>query len=239
MVKLWLPRGGIFIKTVYSGADIVQAVQFSPNDELLAVTLDNFSIALVQIKSGSVIETLPSLVRMSVSTDEERNSTLTVSGESAIWLDAENQTPIGLNVVGQNSRSNPVVLSADGTLLASASAGGLIHLWRIVDITIVEENYDHLGNELVSRFISGNLLYTLTGHTQWANQLDFSADGRFLVSASEDGTLIGWSLADGTAEEVLSGHEGPVNTLDVSPDDQWIASGSDDGTVRIWTLVEN
>jgi WD40 repeat protein len=238
MVKLWIPRGGIFIKTVYSGVDIVEAVQFSPNDELLAVTLDNFSIALVQIESGSVIETLPSLVRMSVNTDQGRNSTLTISGESAIWLDSENQTPIGLNVVGQNSRSNPVVLSADGTQLASASAGGLIQLWRIVDITIVEQDYDHLGNDLVWRFISGNLLHDLTGHTQRANQLDFSTDGRFLVSASEDGTLIVWSLADGTPAVVLNGHAGPVSTVDVSPDDKWIASGSDDGTVRIWIMTE-
>jgi WD40 repeat protein len=238
MVKLWLPKSGVFIKTVFSGEDIVEAVQFSPNDELLAVTLDNFSIALVQIKSGSVLETLPSMVRLSVNSDEGRNSTLTVSGESAIWLDAEEERPLGLNVVGQSSRSTAVVLSANGSLLASTSADGRIYLWRIFDITIVEEDYDHRENDLVSRFISGNLLFTLVGHASWANQLDFSADGQYLVSASDDGTIILWSLEDGSPAEVLTGHDGPVNTVDVSPDDRWIASGSDDGTVRIWTLAE-
>ena len=237
-VKLWLAKSGIFIKTVYAGEDIVEAVQFSPNGELLAVTLDNFSVALVRIKDGKLIETFPSFVRLSISTDVERNSTLIVSGESAIWLDEENSTPLGLNVVGQNSRSSAVVLSANGALLASTSADGLIYLWRIVDITIVEEDYDHRGHDLVSRFISGNLLFTLTGHSQWANHLDFSSDGQHLVSASEDGTIILWSLSDGTPAAVLTGHDGPVNTVDVSPDDRWIASGSDDGTVRIWTLTE-
>ena len=239
-VKLWLAKSGVFIKTVFTSEDIVEDVQFSPNGELLAVTLNNFSVALVRIRDGSLTETLPSLVRMTVSSDEGRNSTLTVSGESAIWLDAEDERPLGLNVQGYSSRSTAVVLSADGTLLASTAADGRIYLWRIYDITIVEERYDddHPGYNLISRFISGNLMFTLEGHTAGANQLDFSANGEYLVSAAEDGTIIFWSLADGSPAETLNGHEGPVNTIDVSPDDTFIASGSDDGTVRIWSLTE-
>ena len=237
-VKLWFARSGAYIKTVFQGEDIVEAVQFSPNGELLAVTLDNFSIALVRIKDGNLIETFPSFVRMTVNTNVERNSTLTVSGESAIWLDADNNRPLGFNVQGQNSRSSAVVLSADGSLLASTTADGSIYLWRIFDITIVEGDYDHLGNELVSRFISGSLVFTLSGHNSWANQLDFNADGTYLVSASEDGTIILWDLVDGQPAEILTGHDGPVNTVDVSSDDKLIASGSDDGTVRIWSLTD-
>ncbi|HUF40152.1 MAG TPA: hypothetical protein VMN57_16630 [Anaerolineales bacterium] len=237
-VKLWFAGSGGFFKTVYASEAIVEAVQFSSNGELLAVTLDNFSVALVRIKDGSLTAILPSAVHLAVNTDEGRNKTLTVSGETAIWLDAENPAPLGLNVVGQNSRSAPAVVSADGTLLATAQTEGLIDLWRIVDIIIVEEDYDHRGNDLITRFISGSLLFKLAGHSRWANQLDFSADGRYLVSASEDRTVIQWSLADGSPVEILTGHDGPVNTVDVSPDDQWIASGSDDGTVRIWMLTE-
>jgi dipeptidyl aminopeptidase/acylaminoacyl peptidase len=235
-VKLWLANSGAFVKTVYTGSNLVEAVQFSPSGELLAVTLDNLSVALVQTNSGNVIDTLPSLVRMTVHTDAERNNILTVSGESSVWPDAENSTPLGLHVVGQNNRSAAVVLSPDGAQLASTSTDGLILLWRIVDITIFAEDYDHEGNDLISRFITGSLLFTLSGHTEWATQLDFSSDGRYLVSASRDGTLILWSLDKGVAAAVLTGHDGPVNTLDVSPDDTLIASGSDDGTVRIWAL---
>jgi WD40 repeat protein len=239
-LKLWLPKGHDFIQTVYTSGDINEDVQLSPTGELLAVTLNNLSAALVRIKDGNLTEILPSLVRMTVNSDGGRNSTLVVSGESAIWLDAEQERPFDLNVQGQGSRSTAVVLSADGTLLASTAADGRIYLWRIFDITIVEEQFDelHLGYELISRFISGNLLFTLEGHTGWANQLDFSGSGTYLVSASEDGTIILWSLADGSPLETLTGHDGPVNTVDVSPDDRWIASGSDDGTVRIWTLTE-
>jgi WD40 repeat protein len=235
-VRLWLADSGAFIKTVYSSDNSVQAVQFSPGGELLAITLDNFSVALIQVKGGNLIETLPSMVRMSVSEDPDRNSTLTISGETAYWIDAEN-TPLGLYVQGQHSRSAAVALSTDGTTLASSTPDGSVFLWRIVDITIVQEDYDHHGNDLIYRFISGNLLFTLTGHTGWTNQLDFSAGGEYLVSASEDGTLILWSLEDGEPVAILTGHSGPVNTVDVSPDNMLIASGSDDGTVRIWTLL--
>src|SRR5262249_31820995 len=68
-----------------------------------------------------------------------------------------------------------------------------------------------------------------------AFQIAFSADGRYLVSASDDGVLRMWAIKDGEANAPLQqlgelrAHKGPVWAIAVGPDGNHIASGSTDG----------
>src|SRR5262245_35964469 len=64
-----------------------------------------------------------------------------------------------------------------------------------------------------------------TGHTGSINAIALSADGRFLVSASEDGTLKVWDTATGNVLRTLQGHDKQVLAVSVSPDGSLIASG--------------
>jgi WD40 repeat protein len=73
-----------------------------------------------------------------------------------------------------------------------------------------------------------------TGHLGPVTAMAFSADGKILVSASEDGHVIVWNPQQGTEEVRLRGHAGPVRSMVLSGDDQVIASGADDGTINIW-----
>jgi WD40 repeat protein len=78
------------------------------------------------------------------------------------------------------------------------------------------------------------LVRTLTGHTDWVQAVSFSADGKWVASASTDRSIRVWNLADGALLGTLKGHTGAVNALAYSADGKWLASGSDDGTVRLW-----
>jgi len=66
------------------------------------------------------------------------------------------------------------------------------------------------------------------------NSASFSADGRFIVGASADGTARVWNTATGFNLTGLLGHVGPVTTATFSPDGREVLTGSADGTVRIW-----
>jgi WD40 repeat protein len=64
-----------------------------------------------------------------------------------------------------------------------------------------------------------------------------SADGKKVVSGSEDGTVKIWDAESGTELHTLSGHSDYVDEVAVSADGMKIVTGSEDGTVKIWNMV--
>jgi WD40 repeat protein len=71
-------------------------------------------------------------------------------------------------------------------------------------------------------------------HDHLANQCAFSADGRWLVSASSDYSARVWSLPDMRLHAVLADHGDDVDMAVFSPDDQWIATCALDRLVRVF-----
>ncbi len=75
---------------------------------------------------------------------------------------------------------------------------------------------------------------TLAGHTGAVLGVAISADGRCIVSASDDGTVKVWDAASGQEKFTLMGHSGPVRGVAISADGRRIVSASDDKTMRVW-----
>jgi WD40 repeat protein len=84
----------------------------------------------------------------------------------------------------------------------------------------------------------GPLIRTLRGHTSLVLAAAVTSDGRRVVSASSDNTLIVWDLARGEVERVLTGHTSDVTANVVTPDCRRVISGSLDATVRVWDLQD-
>ncbi len=81
------------------------------------------------------------------------------------------------------------------------------------------------------------LVRILTGHQSSVRAVAVAADGRQVVSASDDGTVAVWDLTTGQRLRELRGHRAAVNAVAVSPGGRQVVSGSDDGTVAVWDLA--
>ena len=110
-----------------------------------------------------------------------------------------------------------LTFSPDGTMLASS--GGWpeypIQLWNLTNRQLQD---------------------TLFGHTSWTFALAFSADGKTLISGSEDSTVRLWDVHTGELKCILEEHGDDVNAVVLSPDGKTLASGSDDGTIQFWDM---
>ncbi|MBY0525664.1 MAG: protein kinase [Gemmataceae bacterium] len=107
--------------------------------------------------------------------------------------------------------------SADGGLLAVATADRRIRLW---DVKAERERAPFIG------------------HSDRITSIVFSPDGKTLASSSRDETVRLWSVAAGQEVSTLAGHQGIIHCLAFSPDGQTLVSGGEAspgvGEVLIW-----
>ncbi|CAH2355034.1 elongator complex protein 2 [[Candida] railenensis] len=90
-------------------------------------------------------------------------------------------------------------------------------------------------------FSSQGVYSTLKAHSKEVTGVKFVPGSRFLVSCSEDGHVVVWSVNDDkrtfTEFQQLVLHEGSVTAVGTAPG--IIATGGVDGKVAIWTLQED
>lgn len=73
------------------------------------------------------------------------------------------------------------------------------------------------------------------GHSGKIYSVAISPNSQVIASASEDSTIILWSL-DGRVKNVLKGHDAPVNCIRFAPDGSYFVSGGMDNSIIIWSL---
>lgn len=78
---------------------------------------------------------------------------------------------------------------------------------------------------------------TFEGHNGFVLSVCFSFDGKFIVSGSEDRSIIIWDVKTGKNIKTLKGHRDFVTSVCYNIDGKYIASGSDDKTIKIWDAI--
>ena len=74
------------------------------------------------------------------------------------------------------------------------------------------------------------------GWVQLVTHLEFSRDGRFLVSGGVDKTARVWEIRKGSPGPIFRGHSDAVLAATFSPDGRRVATSSRDRTLRIWDI---
>jgi serine/threonine protein kinase len=79
------------------------------------------------------------------------------------------------------------------------------------------------------------LVFPLTGHTAAVTGIEYSSNGRKLLSSSADKTVRVWDVATKTNDLTLTGHSDIVRTVNFNKAMTRIISASNDKTARVWS----
>ncbi|WP_369334493.1 WD40 repeat domain-containing protein, partial [Candidatus Thiosymbion oneisti] len=92
-----------------------------------------------------------------------------------------------------------------------------------------------LSNLLRANQLIGHLRATWQGHSGTVTSVDFSPDGRRVVSGSWDNSLRLWDAETGRPiGKPWRGHSSGVTSVAFSPDGRRVVSGSLDNSLRLW-----
>jgi hypothetical protein len=184
---------------------------------------------------------------------------------SSIWLWSTADNPPRKRIVLKNHIADvkAVRFAADGRILASGDADGVLHLWKTgwLGMRPIATHRGHRGGVSALAFSSDSNLLAAAGldHTIriWdgagadsaekasfrgtshgvIRQLMFLPDNRMLLSASDNGYVSLWRWSDGACQHQWKLEQPIICSVAMASDGCLVAAGSTDGTVTIYDLV--
>ncbi|ORY59903.1 WD40-repeat-containing domain protein [Leucosporidium creatinivorum] len=122
----------------------------------------------------------------------------------------------------QEHQVNRLSISPDKRFLAAAGNGTV-------------KLYDIAATASGSGGANVGPLVTLTGHSANVTSLAWHAEGKWLVSGSEDGTVKIWDVRTATPQRNYA-HQAPVNDLALHSNQGELISCDQSGAIKIWDL---
>lgn len=127
-------------------------------------------------------------------------------------LDARTLEVIGRPPAGNGTRS--VIFSPDSAAVVSAGYDGIIRAWEIA---------------------SQRDLFSLESHSNTVERISYSADGRWIASASRpDGIVKIWDVVARRALKTIRGPGNERPAVAFAPRDELLAWSAGDKTIRLW-----
>ncbi|MDQ7803117.1 hypothetical protein Q5425_05215 [Amycolatopsis sp. A133] len=255
-VRVWDARTGRETAVFRGHQGPVWSVAFGA-DGRLASGGDDGTVRLWNLAGGRQDLEFPAhdntVKRVAFSRDG-RLATASDDGTVKVWKEPGQRDPLVLR--GHDGTVETLAFSPDGRNVASGGQDGVIRIWSVdspVDPLTLRGHrgvvwdlaYDpDVPSRLASAGSDGTLRFwdvtapgdpiVLRGHRGRVAPVEFSGDGRRVVTGGRDTTVRVWRSTGDSSPVVLRGHEGEVWDATFSPDGRRIASASQDGTVRVW-----
>ncbi len=204
----------------------IQTISFDSEGRLLAVTSSDQSsseqglwLRMKELDPAGSIQKVslpfPAPVESaSLSPDGRRLVVATADGQCQLW-DVGTQHPVG-GIVQVGEPLEQVILAPNGRTALALLDKGRLRLWDLE---------------------AGRALSPLRRQSKVAKQFraaEFSRDGRYFVTATDDFTAQVWAASSGAPVGKPLLHRGVVLSARFGPDGRRVVTASADGTARVW-----
>jgi len=215
IIKLWQLPDGALMKTI-DNVPATTSLSINPDGKIFATRGLNNTIQLRSLPDGELIKTLDGHSNTVNALKFSIDGMFLVSGSSDhtvnIWnITGENQYKYQ-KIMWYKDAVHTVVVSPDGNTWASGCD----------DTTIV------LGN------FNGDITKTLKGINRAVVALDFSSDGKYLASVTNNNTMIIWDLESGTIVKRMNYNTRKTSYLRSLSFKSMVVLKSSDNEISLW-----
>lgn len=236
-------------KAVSTHAAPVKALAFSTKGDMLFAGGDDKAVKVIDVAKGAEAKVLGEHPQAVVSLTASTDGKYVASGTGNLVIVWDVAAGKEAYRVQSPAAVVSTSFSSDGQQLAVSCADNRVRIFANAQLradyeTPAPVGATFIGAEVVTasadanlRFLSAAKPAVLGKHGGKVTALAISADGKTLLSASEDKTAKVWNLQE--RKEVRSlAHGGAVTALALSSDASKLVTGSADKTCRVWNLAD-
>ncbi len=222
--KIWETATGSLLADLKGHNSDVISGQFSPDGKKI-VTASWDSTAIVwDVASATIVWILKghSKVVYYAEFSPDGKKIITVSGDKTAKIWDVSTGEILFDLSGEDGHTRELTYAQFSPVCADDSIGGK---------RIVTASKD--GSAKIWDGANGNYLNEVR-HSSDVNSVQFSPDGKFIVTASADTTTIMWNVETAKYRFEFNGHKRSVISAQFSPDGKLLVTASLDSTAMLW-----
>ncbi len=259
VAKLWDTATGQEIRSFVGHTDKVTSVAFSPDGRLLATAGFDGKAKLWNAATGEELKTFAGhaapLISVAFAPDGQRLASLDLAEQVKLWSadTAREIRTMALDPASSDAGISGLSFSPNGKWLAASARG--CRVWEVETgkpllnllpgYTIGKPRFSPDGKWLVLpgnptvvfESASGKEVTKLYGHFDWAFGAAFTADGKYLATASRDQSVKLWDARTWQPLATLKGHSNAVMSVEFSPTGDWLVTAGFDKTAKIWEVA--
>lgn len=214
--KIWKTSDFSPVRTLSEKVSGAQAIAYSPNGKVLAVSGFSAEVVLFDAKTGKLLGkwSAPSTNVKTVAFSP-RGEYLAAGGRNGtvrIWDTASGQ--VLYNLAAGTKRIHAIAFNSDGSSMAAGSEDGNITIWNT-----------QTGKKTATLSLEAGKVFSLVYCTN-----------NYLASGDSYNLIRLWNLQTGKEIAHASGHTGTIATMLYDQNQKELVSGSFDTTVRYWNL---
>ncbi len=199
----------------------INDIAFTANDTHLTLADGNGTLSVIAVQDGTPLdgiihtnstgEVIP-LHNIAYSSDESLLAVILQNNNINIYQNSSDGLKL-LNIIPGQTRYTSMAFHPQNNNLVTGGGDNTAKVWDV---------------------ITGELIYTLSGHNGEVSAVAYSQDGEQIVTGSQDSIGRLWRTGTGIEPITLSGHNASVNSLAYNNEGTQLATGGADNIAFIW-----